>query len=229
MGPPRAAGRWSLVAELVGEARSPTERAHAAALALLERHGVVTREAVMAENLPGGFSAVYPVLKAMEEAGRARRGYFVAGLGAAQFALPGAVDRLRAERDLPDDHRVLLLAAADPAQPYGAALAWPRRGGEDRAVLQRAAGAHVVSVDGAPALYLERGGRSLLTLPAADDPEVLTLAAGALSRLVAPDGPFRELVIERVDRGPTAASPLAEPLRQLGFRPSYRGFLLRPA
>ena len=227
MGPPRAAGRWSLVAELVGEAATPTQRGHATAVSLLERHGVVTREAVMAEGLPGGFSAVYPVLKAMEEAGRARRGYFVAGLGAAQFALPGAVDRLRAEREVPEERRTILLAAADPAQPYGAALPWPRRGEEDRASLQRVAGAYVVLVNGEAALYLERGGRSLAILPAADDPEVATAAVGALPALVAPIGPLRELVIERVDREPVAASRLAEPLRALGFRASYRGYLLR--
>ncbi len=227
MGPPRGAGRWSSVAELVGEVRTPTERGHASAVALLERHGVVTREAVMAEGLPGGFSAVYTILKAMEEAGRARRGYFVAGLGAAQFALPGAVDRLRAERDAPEVPRVLYLAAADPAQPYGAALAWPRRERDDRVSLQRAAGAYVVLVDGAAVLYLERGGRSLVTFPAANDPASAALALGALQQLVAPIGPFRELVIERIDREPVAASPLAEPLREIGFRPSYRGYLLR--
>jgi ATP-dependent Lhr-like helicase len=227
MGPPRAAGRWSLVAELVGEERSPTERGHAAAATLLERHGVLTREAVVSENLPGGFAGVYPVLRAMEEAGRARRGYFVAGLGAAQFALPGAVDRLRAEREAPETHRVLLLAAADPAQPYGAALPWPRGDGDDRFSLQRAAGAYVVIVDGSAVLFVERGGRSLVTLPAAADPEVARVALGALEHLVAPIGPFRELVIERVDREPVAATALAEPLRALGFRPSYRGYLLR--
>ena len=229
MGPPRAAGRWSLVADLVGEGRSPTERGHAAAVALLERHGVVTREAVIAEDPPGGFAAVYPILRAMEEAGRARRGYFVAGLGAAQFAMPGAVDRLRSERDAPEAPRVVLLAAADPAQPYGAALAWPRRETDERFSLQRAAGAHLVMVDGAAVIYVERGGRSLVTLPPADDAETARLAIGALEQLVAPMGPFRELVVERIDREPVAASVLAEPLRATGFRPSYRGYLLRRA
>ena len=106
-------------------------RAHALALTLLERHGVLTRGAVAAERITGGFAAVYPVLRAMEEAGQARRGYFVEGLGAAQFALAGALDRLRAARDPadpPTTSTVHLLAAADPANPYGAALAWPRRG-----------------------------------------------------------------------------------------------------
>jgi ATP-dependent helicase Lhr and Lhr-like helicase len=226
MGPPRAAGRWSLVAELIGEARTPTERGHATAVALLERHGVVTREAVMAENLPGGFSAVYPVLKAMEEAGRARRGYFVAGLGAAQFALPGAVDRIRAEREAPELRRAVLLAAADPAQPYGAALPWPRRE-EERSPVQRVAGAYVVLVDGDAVLYIERGGRTLVTLPAADDSEVLAAALPALGELLQPSGPLRELVIERVDRDPVASSPVAASLREIGFRQAYRGWVLR--
>ncbi len=229
-GPPRAAGRWSLVADLVGEGRSPTERSHAQALALLERHGVVTREAVLAEGLAGGFASVYPVLKAMEEAGRARRGYFVAGLGAAQFALPGAVDRLRAARDTDGDGgpEILLLAAADPAQPYGATLPWPRDADAERLPLTRAPGAYLVLADGAPTLFIERGGRGLITLPAFADAEVGQRALAMLPRLLAPGGPLRELRLERVDRLPPAESSLAGALRGLGFRPSYRSWLLRP-
>ena len=227
LGPPRAAGRWSLVADLVGEERTPTERGHALAISLLERHGVVTREAVAAEGISGGYASVYPVLRAMEEAGRARRGYFVAGLGAAQFALPGAVDRLRSARDDGEADGVRILAATDPAQPYGAAIAWPRGADDERLPLQRAAGAHVVLVDGAAALYLERGGRSLVTLPAAHDSGVRDRAVAALPALVAPGRPMRELRIERVDRGPVGDSPLAAPLAAAGFRPSYRGYLLR--
>ncbi|MEX1073129.1 MAG: DEAD/DEAH box helicase [Chloroflexota bacterium] len=228
-GPPRAAGRWSLVADLVGEGRSPTERGHAQALALLERHGVVTREAVLAEGLAGGFASVYPVLKAMEEAGRARRGYFVEGLGAAQFAMPGAVDRLRAARDIDAEGgpAILLLAAADPAQPYGASLPWPRQGDDDRLPLLRVPGAYVVLADGAPVLYVERGGRGLLTLPAFAANDVAAAAVGALRLLLAPAGPMRELRLDRVDRVPPAESALAEALRAIGFRPSYRSWLLK--
>ena len=226
LGPPRAAGRWSLLADLVGEERTPTERGHALATSLLERHGVVTREAVAAEGIAGGYASVYPVLRAMEESGRARRGYFVAGLGAAQFALPGAVDRLRAARD-DDDPGVRILAATDPAQPYGAALAWPRGADDERLPLQRAAGAYVVLVDGRAALYLERGGRGLITLPAAADPDIRDRAVAALPSLVAPGGPMRELRLERVDRAPVGESLVADALRQAGFRPSYRGYLLR--
>jgi ATP-dependent Lhr-like helicase len=230
MGPPRAAGRWSLTADLIGEGRSPTERGHATALGLLERHGVVTREAVLAEGLAGGFSAVYAVLKAMEEAGRVRRGYFVEGLGAAQFAMPGAVDRLRAERTSEGEggKAVAILAAADPAQPYGATLPWPRDEEAERLPLQRVAGAYVVLVDGEAALYVERGARGLLTLPAFADKEVADAALSALPRLLAPRGPMRELRLERVDRVPPAESAIAERLRELGFRPTYRSWLLRP-
>jgi len=231
MGPPRAAGRWSLVADLVGEGRGPTERAHASALALLQRHGVVTREAVLGEGLAGGFASVYPVLRAMEEAGRVRRGYFVEGLGGAQFALPGAVDRLRAEREPSTEsaRSVLLLAAADPAQPYGAILPWPRRDDAERLPLQRAAGAYVILVDGEAALYVERGARGLLTLPASDEAEVRDAALATLPGLIGERGPLREIRLERVNRVPPAESDLAEALRGLGFRPTYRSWLLRPA
>ncbi len=230
MGPPRAAGRWSLVADLVGEGRSLTERSHAQALALLDRHGVVTREAALSEGIAGGFAGVYPVLRAMEEAGRARRGYFVAGLGGAQFALPGAVDRLRAEREPDSDrHRgVHLLAAADPAQPYGAILPWPHQADAARLPLARVPGAYVVLVDGLAALYVERAGRGLLTLPALADEGIAEAALAALPRLLAPGGPMKEMRLERVDRVPPGESALADRLRALGFRLSYRSWLLRP-
>jgi ATP-dependent Lhr-like helicase len=227
LGPPEAAGRWSLVEPATA---SPTERLHAQTLALLERHGVLTREAVVGEGMEGGFSAVYPVLRALEEAGRIRRGYFVDGLGAAQFALAGALDRLRAVRE-PSDADPLtqtahVLAAADPANPYGAALPWPRRGDDDRRPLQRAAGAYVVLVDGEAALYLERGGATLQVLSPADDPAVATAALRALAVLVA-DGRFRELVVTKVDGLPVAESPFRSALLESGFVPGYRGLTLR--
>ena len=246
--PPEAAGRWSLVAAEEGGAaadtappaatraatptatRGATERLHSLAVALLDRYGVLTREAVAAEEVTGGFGAVYPVLRAMEEAGRIRRGYFVDGLGAAQFALPGAVDRLRALRDLPDGGAATtyLLAAADPAGPYGAALPWPRRGESDRRPLQRAAGAYVALVDGAAVLYLERGGHSLQMLPAADDADTAARALRALRELV-DGGRFRELVLTRVDGEAVAASKWREALESAGFVPGYRGLVLRPS
>ena len=248
MGPPEAAGRWSLVERgggaaaaggggaasggAAGGGAAATARLHSLATVLLERHGVLTREAVAAEEVAGGFSAVYPILRAMEESGRIRRGYFVDGLGAAQFALAGAVDRLRSLREAPDDGTagptVHLLAAADPANPYGAALAWPRRGEADRRPLARAAGAYVVLVDGAAALYLERGGHSLQTLPAADDGAMARAALAALRELVE-GGRFRELVVTRVDGAPVASSTWRPLLEECGFAAGYRGFVLRPS
>ncbi len=229
LGPPAGAGRWSLVAPLLEPAPSPTERAHARALALLERHGVVAREAVLAEGGEGGFAAVYGVLKAMEEAGTVRRGYFVAGLGAAQFALPGAVDRLRSERASVDaglergrhgdGPPALTLAATDPANPYGAALAWPASEGRPA----RAAGAYVVLVDGEAAAYLERGGRSLLTFPAAARSPAWVDGLVALVK----EGRLRRLVVGRVDGQPVADSPVAEVLRGAGFVDGYRGLTLQ--
>jgi ATP-dependent Lhr-like helicase len=267
--PPEAAGRWSLVerggavsgaAQPGSEAASSTasstmtQRLHTLAAALLDRHGVLTREAVSAEDVAGGFSAVYPVLRAMEESGRIRRGYFVEGLGAGQFALPGAVDRLRSMREPwpasaqaagssagglakaeagaasvgPPRPTVHLLAATDPANPYGAALAWPRRGDLDRRPLQRAAGAYAILVDGAAVLYLERDGHSIRTLPASDDPATAAAAFTALRALV-DDGRLRELVISRVDGVAVSASPWRTILEKAGFVAGYRGHVLRSA
>ncbi|HET7029656.1 MAG TPA: DEAD/DEAH box helicase [Candidatus Limnocylindrales bacterium] len=228
LGPPEAAGRWSLVPAATG---TPTERLHATALALLDRHGIVTRDAVVAEGVEGGFSGIYPILRALEEAGRIRRGYFIDGLGAAQFALAGAIERLRAVRDGardPGEREVVVLAAADPANPYGAAVPWPRRGEADRRPFQRAAGASVVLVDGVAAIYVDRGGGSLQTLPAADDPEVAVVAAAALHALLA-DGRAREVVITKVDGEPVATSPFREALVAAGFVAGYRGLVLRRA
>jgi ATP-dependent Lhr-like helicase len=227
LGPPEAAGRWSLVEQLPDVAA--TERLHARSMAMLERHGVLTREAVASEGSDGGFAAVYPVLRALEDAGRIRRGYFVDGLGAAQFALAGALDRLRSVREAEGgtrDRVVQLLAAADPANPFGAALPWPRRDETDRRPYQRAAGAYVVIVDGSASLYLERGGSTLQALPAFDDPDTAAAAVRALAALVA-SGRVRELVIRKVDGLPVAESPVRQRLLDAGFVPGYRGLTLR--
>jgi ATP-dependent Lhr-like helicase len=235
-GPPTVAGRWHLVAE---RDLDPTRRAAALADALLERHGVVTRGAVAAEGQPGGFAAVYPVLAGLEERGAARRGYFVEGLGAAQFALPGAVDRLRsyagaagagiADDDLPRREgqgahgaRTLVLAATDPANPYGAALEWPADGGGHRP--GRKAGALVVLVDGALALYVERGGRTLLTF--AEDEPTLAAAAEALAQAVR-RGALGSLSVERADGEAVHDSALARALATAGFKVTPRGLRLR--
>ena len=189
---------------------------------------MLTREAVVAEGVGGGFAGIYPVLRALEEAGRIRRGYFVDGLGAAQFALPGALDRLRAVRESADEASpaaVHLLAAADPANPYGAALAWPRRSDDDRRPFQRAAGAYLVLVDGRPVFYLERGGRTIQPFPAADEPAACLAALRAFGVLVA-DRRLRELVITRVDGLPIADSPWRPAFLEAGFQPGYRGLVL---
>ncbi len=220
-GPAAAAGRWSLVAPLLEPAPTPTETLHAQALQLLERHGVLTREAVLAEGVEGGFAAVYPVLKVLEERGQVRRGYFVAGLGAAQFALPGAVDRLRAVRDPGEpDLTPRVLAATDPAQPYGAALAWPESQGRP----SRSAGAFVVSVEGRPAAVLERGAKSLATFATAlEHPHWAEALVGLVKR-----GRLAKIEIGRIDGAPTAESPVAEHLRAAGFVQGYKGLTLRP-
>jgi ATP-dependent Lhr-like helicase len=238
-GPPTAAGRWSLLPE---PDTDPTRRAYAVAETLLDRHGILTRGAVTAEHVPGGFAAVYPVLKAFEETGRCRRGYFVEGLGAAQFAMPGAVDRMRSlaaprresawqpptpggwrDRARPSDEpRALVLAATDPANPYGGALPWPAHDGGHRP--GRKAGALVVLVDGELALYVERGGRSLLSW--SDDPTCLEPAVDALA-LAVRDGMLGRLAVERADGEAVLSSALGAALEQAGFRPTPRGLRLR--
>ena len=228
--PPTAVGRWSLVSALGGVASpSPTLRASARVAALLERHGVLTREAVVAEESVGGFTAVYGVLKAMEEAGRVRRGYFVAGRGATQFALPVAVERLRAFRDSPDHASAVLLAATDPANPYGAALPWPERGDVARRPM-RAAGASVVLVDGALAVWIAKGERELLsfaTVPDGAPDPAPALIAERLAALVG-SGRRKVLYVETVDGVPARDSRLGPALLEHGFVDTAQGLLRRP-
>jgi len=202
---------------------------------LLDRYGVLTRGSVGAEDVPGGFAGVYRVLAAAEESGRVRRGYFVEGLGAAQFGSTGAVDRLRAGvRPLGESARAILpalvLAACDPANPYGAALPWPGRepveGGGRGHQPARKAGALVVLVDGELVLYVERGGRSLLTW--SEDPAALQAAAGALA-LAVREGALGKLTVERTDGASVLGSDhaLAAALAQAGFHATPRGLRLR--
>ena len=218
-GPPSAAGRWSLVEPLLSPQPPATESALARAHQLLDRYGVVTRETALGEGIAGGFAGVYPVLKALEERGEARRGYFVAGLGAAQFALPGAVDRLRGIRTPEDDAAPVVLAATDPAQPYGAALAWPPSPGRPA----RTAGAHVVLVDGVPLVMLERGGRSLATFEGAESTDAWIEAVIGLVK----DGRLRKLEIAKVDGVAVRQTPWAARLEAAGFTSAYKGMLYR--
>ncbi len=214
-------GRWSLAARLFPEAAEGRDRRALAEL-LLERQGIVVRDGVRAEGIAGGYSAVYGELKALETVGACRRGYFVEGLGGAQFALPAAVERVRELRDA-GLTEVLVLAAADPAQPYGAALPWPRREGARAA---RVAGAHVVLLGGEAVLFVERGGRTLVPLRE-PDPDWLRPALAALAAWVCADR-GRRLAVERIDGAPVVGSPLTPLLVEAGFLVGPRRAVLRP-
>ncbi|HEV2720120.1 MAG TPA: DEAD/DEAH box helicase, partial [Thermoanaerobaculia bacterium] len=210
--PASTQGRWSLVPQSTA---TPTERANALAQQLLARYGIVVREAAAVESLPGGFSAVYPVLKAMEEAGRIRRGYFVAGLGASQFATAGAIDLLRSFRD--EEPETVMLASTDPANPYGALVRWPEPGP------MRNVGSSVILVDGALAAYVGRGEKQLTAFLPDDEPRRSLVAreiAKSLAKLVE-SGARRALLLADFDEA------LAPFLAEAGFRPTAAGYQLR--
>jgi ATP-dependent Lhr-like helicase len=209
--PAAATGRWSLVQDLVRDATA-TERQAARAEQMLERHGVVVRDAVLSERLPGGFAGLYPVYAALEEAGRVRRGYFVEGAGGAQFALAGAVDRLRSAPPFTG-----VLAASDPANPYGSATGWPGSSGRP----SRSAGAYVVLIDGAAAAFVERGGRSVLTFDNSNDPRLLAAIAETAGTRIS------RMTIERIDGATAADTPLGRALLESGFAAGYKGLSLR--
>jgi ATP-dependent Lhr-like helicase len=223
LGPPAGAGRWSLVAPWREPSPTPTEAAHAQAVQLLERHGVVTREIVVAEGVVGGYAAVYGVLKVLEERGQTRRGYFVTGLGAAQFALPGAVDRLRSFREPIDELAAdrplpVVLAATDPAQPYGSALGWPETAGRPA----RTATSLVVLDDGTPSVWFDRASHHLVLFPRGHADGGW---AEALAHLVV-SGRERSVEVRKVDGGPMTEA-VAERLRAAGFADGYRGLVRR--
>ncbi len=254
--PPNAQGRWSLLmlqgaglethatAGLeAGATKSPTatERSHALALQLLHRYGVLLREHVAAENVPGGFSAVYDVLKALEESGRIRRGYFVGGLGATQFALPAAVDLLRQLRSEPHEEKpeFVQLAATDPANPYGSVLRWPDLPVTDEdsesapRVLTRAAYAEVILRNGRLVAWLKRGNPNLLVFLPAEEPERSQTAAG-LAHFLCAHGQQRMrlhshegVLITTINGQPVAAHFMARFLMDAGFHPGPLGMHLR--
>ncbi len=276
--PPTAQGRWSVLplrlsgcgtktgagapglASETAESTNPssptaTESAHALALQLLNRYGVLLRESVQAENIPGGFSAVYDILKALEESGRIRRGYFVAGLGATQFALPAAVDLLRQLRTEPAEEKpeFVQLAAADPANPYGSVLRWPDlpamdEDGETRApadrsssvgretaprILTRAANAEVILRNGQLVAWMRRGNPNLLVFLPADEPDRSQAAAG-LAHFLSARGQaqlhaagHQGILITTINGQPVAAHPLARFLMDAGFHPGPLGMNLR--
>jgi ATP-dependent Lhr-like helicase len=210
-----------------------TKWAAAVTQQLLARHGVITREAIAADEVAGGFGIVYPVLKGLEENGRIRRGYFVAGLGATQFAIPGALDLLRSLRDPPDDPEIAVLAATDPANPYGAALKWPTRKEPQSAVSAvpsdrdggrgptRSVGATVILVNGALAAYLPRGDRQLLSfLPDAEPDRSRAgraIAGVLIERARAGGDAPRGMLIEEIDGAPPSRHPLVAFLTDAGF------------
>ncbi|WP_025156551.1 ATP-dependent helicase [Leifsonia aquatica] len=231
MGPPTVAGRWSLLPE---RDLDSTVRAHGQAETLLDRYGVVTRGSVMNEGTPGGFALAYKVLSGFEETGRARRGYFVETLGAAQFAAGATVDRLRgfARDPLQErEHAAIALAATDPANPYGAALPWPAVPGETGTGHRpgRKAGALVVLVDGELTLYVERGGKSLLSFVDADEPQAAARSAAASRALAALVTGRRvdKLAVESVNGGFILGTPTGDALAEAGFLPIPRGLRLR--
>nr|WP_239580145.1 ATP-dependent helicase [Microlunatus panaciterrae] len=217
---PTTAGRWSLVPRSSANAR---EQLAGDIFAQLDRYGVLTRGSVLTENTDGGFGTAYRALSMLEESGECRRGYFVDGLGAAQFALPGAVDRLRAQMDEPREQRAMVLAACDPANPYGAALPWPEREGHRPG---RKAGALVVLVNGRLVFYVERGGKTLLSF--SEDPQQLGPAAQSLARSVT-RGLLGRLTVERADGAHVFTSTVvSEALQQAGFKMTPQGLRLRP-
>jgi ATP-dependent Lhr-like helicase len=225
--PPTATGRWAIVPDVDPD---PTRRAHATAERMLERYGVVTRGAVMSERTAGGFAAVYKVLSAFEETGRCRRGYFVEGLGAAQFGTAGSIDRLRTFTEIagdPEKPEAVTLAATDPANPFGAALPWPERETSGGHRPGRKAGALVVMVDGELTLYVERGGRTLLTW--SDDASQLRPAALSLSE-AGRRGALGRMTVEKADGEQIlggGSTPLREALDAAGFVSTPRGLRLR--
>ncbi len=243
--PPNAQGRWSLLPLRAQKAReagpSATESSHALALQLLNRYGVLLRESVAAENVPGGFSAVYDVLKALEESGRIRRGYFVAGLGATQFALPAAVDLLRQLRTAPPEEKpeFVQLSAADPANPYGSVLRWPELPVADEdseaapRILTRAAYAEIVLRNGQLVAWLRRNNPNLLVFLPAEEPERSKVAAGLAHFFCARGqekmrgGGYQGVLITTINGQPVTAHPMARFLMDAGFFAGPLGMHLR--
>ena len=238
--PPAAEGRWAVTPAPRPTTSSTTDWAAAVAQQLLTRHGVITRETVAAEAVAGGFSAVYDVLKAMEDTGRVRRGYFVAGLGAAQFAMPAALDLLRSMRDAPEEPRITLLAATDPANPCGAIIKWPELTPGDSSEPPadagrgptRSVGALVILVDGTAAAYLRRGERDLLLfLPDAEPrrSQVGRAVARALLDLSGGREPGRRgMLIAEINRMPADRHPSARLFVEAGFVATALGLQARP-
>jgi ATP-dependent Lhr-like helicase len=229
--PPTAQGRWSMQSAAFETSRSTTAWSHAIAQQLLTRYGVVFRETAHAEGLPGGFSAIYDVMKALEESGKIRRGYFAADLGATQFAMPAAVDLLRSLRVAPDFNstgkaEVIQLAATDPANPYGALLRWPA-GGDIASSLTRSVGARVVLCDGALAAYLRRGNPNVQVFLPEEEPARGQVARALAEFFVAKARGDDGMLIASVNGVAVAGSAMARPLLDAGFAAGAMGFNVR--
>ncbi|HEU4657212.1 MAG TPA: DEAD/DEAH box helicase [Capillimicrobium sp.] len=221
---PTVQGRWALTSTVFRREPEPGQRRRTLAELLLERYGIVTREQVLAEGIPGGFSTLYDALSSLETLGVCRRGYFIEGLGGAQFALPGAVERLRAQRDV-EESAPVVLAATDPAQPYGAALPWPRRDDETATSRpRRVHGAYVVLAGAEPVVFVDKGGRGLAILVDHDDPR-LRPSLEALAAFVRGTRAVK-LSLEKVDGEPVVGSELEPLLVDLGFRQGPRKLTL---
>ncbi len=233
LAPPSAEGRWTLVADRISGAVSPTEWSTSTARQLLSRYGVLTRHAAAAEGIFGGFSAVYDVLKAMEDAGRIRRGYFVSGVGATQFALPAALELLRAMKDPPDEPETVAMSATDPASPFGTMLAWPASavaGGSAGRGPTRSVGSTVVLVNGALSAYISRGARQILVFLPEDEPGRSMVGRALASRLgvIARGEEGRDgLLIGEINGSPASEHPFAPFLAEAGFHSSPMGFQMR--
>ena len=213
--PPAAEGRWTLVDARAGVPPSPTAWSTAVAQQLLARYGVVSRETAAAEWIPGGFGAVYDVFKALEDSGRVRRGYFAAAVGAAQFALPAALEKLRALREPPAAPEVVRLAATDPANPYGAILKWPAGDAPGRGPT-RTVGASVILVDGAVAAWLARGGRQLAVYLPDEEPRRSTISR-EVATMLATHAWSGGLMLEEINGRPALEHPLVAFLVEAGL------------
>jgi ATP-dependent Lhr-like helicase len=223
-GAPQVQGRWSLTDPLFADQPAHGPRMRALAEIMLERYGIVTRETALAEGVPGGFSTIYPELANLETLGTARRGYFVEGLGGAQFALPAAIERLRTMRT-DEPAGPLVLAVTDPANPYGATLPWPKREDDESGRRpSRVPGAYLVTLDAEPVLYAERGGKALVALRERDEawlrPALEALADGVRG------GRIPRLGLERFDGEPVVGSEVGALLIELGFRQGPRRLTL---
>ena len=215
-----AAGRWFLVSSLLYGKPNDTERLMAWTQTLLERYGIVSREAAVCESIPGGFTPLYQTFKALEESGRVRRGYFVEGLSGAQFAWAQTVDRLRSDPDPNAAKEPVVLSTVDPANPYGALLPWPSKTGRPR----RASGTRIILVEGHPIFFIDKGGKKLISFPKAEEPDFLEAGLRGLDALTRSIR-GKMLHLHELDGLPPMKSPLYSAFKAFGFRDDYHGLM----